>query len=189
MALNRDAFNQLVSDLTTYYGVKGSIDTARADSWFSRCMNINEAAVDFIKNGILGEYDYIPRNLPKAIQKFSTEFWAKNKKIDTEGFDAQPCDDCGGSGVLIPYLYQSVTMRYDKQVIACGSCNNWRQHWDRLEFKLGKEEYLPMKINRMTKAAIESMEYFAGFDDDLHTANRVRELNAKTFKANDRRNS
>lgn len=179
-----DEFKSLLDTITTYYGLEKSISPERIRMWHRRVEHIPFQAARQIKNRIFEDHDYLPRNIPKAFNKAYHAFATSNTGPD---FKQEPCDDCRGSGLFFPFLMDNRAKRYEKRVIACGNCDNWKRHFGGLDMWVGAGKDVSMRVERKTKAEIMALPFFAGFDGAPDTIDNIRRLNEKMRIANNQR--
>ena len=121
-------FNQSIEDLFQYYRYK---PPENLDSIFKRIENVPDEAMPWICTKIMDELDNLPRNIGKAV-KLNYQAWlsAHQKRVTHQ---MTKCPDCKSAGILW-YSFHDEKMGFRYQFkAACGSCDNWRLHWNTLD--------------------------------------------------------
>ena len=123
-----ETFQTIVKDLYIYFRLKQQPEHGAVKQWFAKLNSIPDEAAGWIANWLKSEFDSMPWNIPKTFLKGWHIFKKENPEKIISEFKEQPCDDCGGRGILeFKKHYQDSGLRYN-YVCRCGSCGNWIRH-------------------------------------------------------------
>jgi len=182
--MNKGDFKFFISKMASYYDSSKVIENQRLELWFEAVKDIDADALEFIQKRICADKELMPKNLPKYMLEHYGA-WRAEQRAKRPKFETTDCPDCEGDGIFVAYMLNETAFRYCKKVFACGACENWRKHFGALECRIGPDKNIVSRVDRVTKGELEGMQWFAGYDRDYDSIQKVKELNDKMQVANE----
>lgn len=126
--MTKDDFKIFVRTVGNYYGYKDIVNQDRFGLWYAQLKNIPEIALKHISNRIFEDKDSMPRNLPKVVKIYFSEWLSYNPERATSGKANTLCEDCSSTGLLFYEKFSDG--RVYRFVARCAACENWKQHFN-----------------------------------------------------------
>lgn len=118
--MTKDEFKEFVVTSTEYFGLKNVVDSSRFDLWFREVSHIPAESLPYIKSMLFSEKESMPRNIPKFVKEFYSQWLNANPDKVAHRNKASICHECGSTGFL--FFRKADGYKY---VARCSSCRNW----------------------------------------------------------------
>jgi hypothetical protein len=136
--MTKSEFQEFISQVGNFYGYSKIVDMERLNAWYAEVKNIPSEPLPQIMSKIYTEKDTMPRNMPKIIKEFFSEWLAANPDKMFKNREQRHCDECGGKGFLWckrpahvegrPFTGPDGNVIFEKITYRCAKCDNWARY-------------------------------------------------------------
>lgn len=128
--MQRSNFDNAIRHLYACFQVLNKIpEKFILDKWFSKIEFIPDIALDYIVNRFEDEKDSVRGNIPRTFKEYWQIWLTENPHKRAGPFEAGPCEDCHGRGVLFFEYFNETFQSPYSAVCRCGRCENWKKHF------------------------------------------------------------
>jgi hypothetical protein len=150
--MTRDELQEFVSQVGNFYGYSKIVDMERLNAWYAEVKNLPSEPLPHIMSRIYTEKDTMPRNMPKIIKEYFSEWLASNPEKMFKNRETTNCEECGGKGFIWcrrpafvdgrPFTGPGGDRIFETITFRCERCENWSRYVSRNAMPAATKRYI-----------------------------------------------